>query len=297
MLHWPKETVSARNEIPEWSQPGSNLCLDFHGNPSAANLVVFSDGNHHMALMETLQLFHNNNPDVGEIFYVTTPPGPILQLLRKGGLQIGNFILEVKPNIFFSPPSLLDQLADEGYMQSHVPFMKNRGSVLLIKRGNPKNVRGIADVLRPDVTLFLPNPKREKVSFNGYLNTIRGLAAWDSIDLPFSVDEHPVTGICYGERIHHREAPEVIIAEKADVALVYYHLALRYTRIFPELFDIIPLGGTVEDPQPFPENIVSTTHVGLIDGGGEWGHVFLEFLTSESVGRIYAYHGLSCIMT
>lgn len=48
-------------------------------------------------------------------------------------------------------------------------------------------------------------------------------------------------------------------------------LALRYTRIFPETFDIIPLGGTKENPMPPPENLTARIHMGLIGDGGDWG--------------------------
>lgn len=297
MLNWPTEATCKDRDTIEWWHAGSNLCLDFHGNPAQAKLVIFSDGNHHMALEEILQLFYQMNPDVEDIFYVTTPPGPILQLLKSGSLQIGNFILAVKPHVFFSPPAVLDSLVDEGYMKEYVPFMKNRGSVLLIKKENPKNIVGINDLIRSDIKLFLPNPQRESVSFIGYCNTIRSLAARDNLDVSFLADERLRAGVCHGERIHHREAPQAIMDDHADVALVYYHLALRYTRIFPDLFEIIPLGGTAEDPQPLPGNGISESHVGIIHDGGPWGRRFFDFLSSGSVSRIYSEHGMFCVKT
>ena len=51
-LIWPAERPRATASGSEWSQARSNLCLDFHGDPASAQLVVFSDGNHHMALAE-----------------------------------------------------------------------------------------------------------------------------------------------------------------------------------------------------------------------------------------------------
>ena len=67
MLVWPEETVfPGRGDMPKWCHTGSNLCLDFHGDPLTAKLVVFSDGNHHMALMETLKNCPNSvNPSYG----------------------------------------------------------------------------------------------------------------------------------------------------------------------------------------------------------------------------------------
>lgn len=295
MLNWPGETACAAGKNSEWCHAGSNLCLDFHGNPARAKLVIFSDGNHHMALEETLQLFHRLNPELEDIFYVTTPPGPIVQLLRSGSLQIGNFTLAVKPHVFFSPPAVLDTLVEEGYMNKHVPFMKNRGSVLLVKHGNPKNISGIRDLARPGVRIFLPNPRKESVSFTGYRDTIMALAARDNIDISFPEEGPSESGVYFGERIHHREVPQAIADDQADAAPVYYHLALRYTRIFPGLFEIIPLGGTPQDPQPFPGNSISESHVGIIHDGGKWGMPFFDFLSSEAVRSIYADHGMFCV--
>jgi len=292
MLPWPEETLSSGRNIPEWHHPGSNFCLDFHGDPLKAGLVVFSDGNHHMALRETLALFHQTHPAVEQIFYATTPPGPVLLLLKHGSLRIGNFILSARPHVFISPPAVLDKLVREGYMLRHMPFMRNQGSVLLVKKGNPKKIAGIADLNREDIRLFLSNPKTETVSCQGYVSTLAGMAARENITLSFLTDEPPGTKVCYGEQIHHREAPQALIDGRADVAVVYYHLALRYIRIFPALFTMIPLGGTVEHPQPFPENVISRSHAGLIGDGGEWGALFLDFLASEAVSRIYAQHGL-----
>jgi len=45
-LDWPEEQAGADNHFFHWVQPGSNICLDFHGDPVQAQLVVFSDGNH-----------------------------------------------------------------------------------------------------------------------------------------------------------------------------------------------------------------------------------------------------------
>jgi len=80
-------------------------------------------------------------------------------------------------------------------------------------------------------------------------------------------------------------------------AIVYYHLALRYMRIFPEDFDLIPLGGAVNVPDPEPGNVVGFTHAGLIGDGGPWGRRCLDFLFSSPVADIYAQHGLAAMFS
>ena len=103
--------------------------------------------------------------------------------------------------------------------------------------------------------------------------------------------------VVFGERIHHREAPQAVADGSADVAPVFYHLALRYVRIFPDYFDIVPLGGSVEDPDPLEGNVTGITSMGLIGDGGSWGSRLLEYLASDEALKIYESHGLRSLVT
>jgi hypothetical protein len=290
-LDWPEEQVGGDNHFSRWFQPGSNCCLDFHGDPLNAQLVVFSDGNHHMALKDCLDLFSSQNKGLSGIFYATTPPGPLVNMLRTGGVHMGNLTIRVSPHLFISPPHVLDQLVAEGYMQTHTPFMRNRGSVLLVKKGNPKNISGVADLVEKNLRLFLSNPKTEKVSYRGYVDTLKEMAHRAGIEPSFFADAIE-TKIVYGQCIHHREAPQALADDRVDVAIVYYHLALRYVRIFPALFEMVPLGGTVLDPRPVSEICIGKTHAGIVGDGGSWGEKFFQFLFSQAASDIYAHHGL-----
>ena len=290
-LNWPDELATGQSqELPKYNQKAS-LRLDLHGDPVNARLCVFSDGNHHMALQETLHAFSQAHPDVGEIFYTTTPPRIAVDMLRGGGMEIGNFRLRIKPDLFISPPSVLDTVIKEGYMQDYSPFMSCRGLVMLVERDNPKNIVGINDLLRPDVRLFLSNPLTEKISNQIYTDSLLRLAKQKGITLSFL--KHPAgqpdpAKLVYGETIHHREAPQAVIDKRADVAMVFYHLALRYKRIFPEHFDFVWPIGSLGD-HTLDANSFSC---GLVGDGGIWGQALMEFLMSEAVTKIYEYHGL-----
>ena len=104
VLDWPSETVLDEDKIEQWYQPLSNRVLDFHGDPIKANLVVFSDGNHHMALLHSLKAFHREMPQVEDIFYATTPPYPITRLLKTGAIRLGNLTLSARPHAIYSIP-------------------------------------------------------------------------------------------------------------------------------------------------------------------------------------------------
>ncbi|TAM43628.1 MAG: ABC transporter substrate-binding protein [Gammaproteobacteria bacterium] len=285
-LGWPVEQACPADAEPHWAQLRSNISLDFHGDPRRARLVVFSDGNHHMALEECLQRFLATRPQVDDVFYATTPPAVLLRWLEAGCLHLGNLRLSLKPHLFISPPKILDRVVASGRASGHVPFMRSRGNVLLVHQGNPKKIRGVTDLARADVRLFLSNPETETASYEVYADTLRGLARRAGVEGDFLSKVRAV----YGERIHHREAPQALADERADAAMLYYHLALRYTRIFPGRFEIVPLDGAPETAAP--ENVLSRFHLALVDGGGEWGEAAREFLLGPEAAAIYARHGL-----
>jgi hypothetical protein len=291
ILPWPREWARDRSDRPVWFHAGSNLCLDFHGDP-AAPLAVFSDGNHHMALAETLSAFLEAVPETGDVFYATTPPGVLTQALSAGGFSLGNLFLGVRPHVFISPAPVLDSLLSAGHLGAYAPFMQSRGNVLLVRAGNPLGLRDARDLAHPEVRVFLSNPVTEKASHEVYAQTLARFAAAHGIRFDFL--EGPSTRVVYGERIHHREAPQAVHDDRADVAVLYYHLALRYTRIFPGEFEIVALeaGGWTE-PSARAEQVLTDYHAGVIGDGGKWGNRLLEFLRTETVTGIYRHHGLT----
>ncbi|BBO70948.1 hypothetical protein DSCA_48780 [Desulfosarcina alkanivorans] len=291
-LEWPVETVLPRQGGERWCEPASNRVMDFHGDPFRAQLVVFSDGNHHMALLPAMKAFYEANPAVADIFYATTPPGPIVAMLRSGALKIGNLVLSVAPHVFISPPRVMATLQADGWVRSHHLLARNQGSVLLVRKADPADVSGVRDLMRREVRLFISNPETETVSYRGYRRTLEALAADQGIAADAFARAVFGDTVVWGRRIHHREAPEALAAGRADVAIVYYHLALRYTRIFPDRFDFVPLGGTRTHPAPPPQNRTAAIHMGLVGQGGAWGERFLEFMRSPTVADIYTRHGM-----
>lgn len=291
-LNWPEEMAGSSSVFPRWFHAGSNLCLDFHGDPVKAQLVVFSDGNHHMALRECLDTFSKSHKELSHIFYATTPPGPIVNMLKKGGLQLGNLSINIQPDVFISPSNILDKLIEQNFMTAYTPFVQNRGNVLLVKKGNPKNIISPSDIMNEDVKLFISHPEHEKASYTAYFDTLNALLPNSDTDSDFLEEKLAQNRVLFGDCIHHREAPQAIASGAADVAPVFYHLALRYVRIFSEHFEIVPLGGSAEAPAPLKGNVVGVTSMGLIGDGGIWGKKFIEYLASQEALEIYESHGL-----
>ena len=299
-LIWPAERPRAAVRGSEWSQARSNLCLDFHGDPANAQLVVFSDGNHHMALAECVEAFVRRSPGLHEVFYTTTPPSVYLAWMRTGELTLGNLTLRVRPDVVIGPREVVERLHAEGETGAPVAFARSRGNAYLVRTGNPKEIRGVADLLRPDVIPFISNPDTETASYRVYRETMLAAARVRGLDV--GALRRRISGkggenarIVFGECIHHREAPQALADGEADVAMVYYHLALRYVRVFPRKFEIVcegwdPVGEG--DREPAEGMVVTEYVVAPAWRAGEWGDAFVKFMRSGEAVAIYEGHGV-----
>jgi len=290
VLEWPAEVAVplADDQVCLYS-PGSNLVLDLHGDPTVAKLVVFSDGNHHMALADTCAAFVAEVPEVGDVFYATTPPRIISQALKSGKISTGNISLGLTPHVFISPGDVLEGLLQTGLAGPHKAIMRSSGLAILIAKGNPKKIIGPGDLLNQDVRMAISNPDTETASFTVYEAALCAYARREGRS------ENAVSNYLKSElvtkstAIHHREIPDIISTGAADASLIYYHLALRYTRIFPDRFELIEIDSA---SLPDPERFITTYHIALVGSGGAYGARFVQFFGSDPVASIYRSHGL-----
>ena len=100
-----------------------------------------------------------------------------------------------------------------------------------------------------------------------------------------------------GKRIMHREQPWAVDSGAADAGVIFYHLALYFTRTFPDKFEIVPLAGTADKPEPAPGNKVAVLQAVRIKG--DWREKqtqatekLMEALTSPQTAEILEKHGM-----
>src|SRR5262250_35725 len=115
-----------------------------------ASLVIFTEGNHLMVLLSedvvgAFPAWARNQPgyadlDVENIVVVTLPQPVVVQMIRTGGLALGNLTLDVSrksgfyPDIVMAGPDPLRQLRKLGVIEPQVRFFsKNRGPALLVR--------------------------------------------------------------------------------------------------------------------------------------------------------------------
>lgn len=307
LLLWPADRG---NVTPNLNDPTSNVLDDLHGDISTCDFVFSSEGNYHPALHDIWPIFlakFKEDP-LKNAFYTTSPPVFTPQT-QNGVLQFGNLYTHCRPQLAAGSMKAIQKLIATGQtVGDPIPFYQDRGDVILVKRGNPKHIQSVWDLARPDVHYVSPNPTLEPGAFGNYLNTIYGIAANDPnppsgmtadqlIDAIFNNSRHVPDKWLAGARIHHRDVPWSIAYGKADAGLLLYHLALYTKQTFPDQFDIIPLGGTVDNPQPLPGSTTGVRY--MIRVKGDWNErqqeateTFIRTLLSDQFTQILEAHGL-----
>jgi len=221
------------------------------------SLVIFTEGNHLMALLSddivgAFPSWAKSQPqyadlDLDNIVVVTVPQPVVVQMIRTGGIALGNLTLDVSrrsgfyPDIVMGGPDPLRQLRKAGVIEPQARFFsKNRGLALLVRKGNPLGIRGLADVIRTGARIALPDAIEEAGSRARYRTAVDELIGTPAADAFFAAEVAHFPGRI---GIVHRDFPEMIARGYADVALTQYHLISYWTRIFPNHFELIPVPG------------------------------------------------------
>ena len=308
ILDWPAD---GGNQEPSLSEPTANLINDLHGEINQCDMILTTAGNYHMALKELWDLYLTKFLAGGSLlnwFYTTSPP-VAKQQIENGLVRFGNVTLRCRPQIAVGPKGLINSLVDAGFTTGDaVPISTTRGNVLLVKKGNPKKIFTIWDLGRNDIRVVTPNPLTEPGSFTLYANSVYGIARNDRTPPPgmsaeglfnaiFNGSGSDVEKWLAGKRIHHREIPWSVVYGKADAAVIFYHLALHAVTTFPDLFEIVPLGGTPTAPKPMPGNLTETLFAIIIKSN--WSEKQLNaaerlmvLFQSDEFNSILKRHGL-----
>jgi hypothetical protein len=221
-----------------------------------ASLVIFTEGNHLMVLLSedivgAFPSWAKLQPqyadlEVENVVVVTLPQPVVVQMIRSGGIGLGNLTLEVSrksgfyPDIVMGGPDPLQQLRKLGVLEPQARFFsKNRGLALLVRKGNPFGIRGLTDVARSGARLAQPDAV-EAGSRARYRAAVDELIGKSAADAFFAAE---VKGFPGRIGVTHRDVPEMIARGYADVGLTQYHLISYWTRIFPDHFELLPVAG------------------------------------------------------
>jgi len=221
------------------------------------SLVIFTEGNHLMVLSSddivgAFPAWAKSQPqyadlDLTNVILVTLPQPVLVQMIRTGGVALGNLTLDVSrssgfyPDILMGYPEPLRQLRRLGVIEPQARFFcKNRGVALLVRKGNPQGIHGLADVVRTDMRIALPDSGDVRAKCLAATAELLGKAAADALvaaesDFPGRLG------------IMHRDLPEMVARGYADVAFTWRHLVSYWARTFPNHFEFV----AVPSAEPF----------------------------------------------
>jgi hypothetical protein len=185
--------------------------------------------------------------DLDNIVVVTVPQPIVVQMIRTGGIVLGNLMLDVSrksgfyPDIVMAGPDPLRQVRKLGAIEPQARFFsRNRGFALLVHKGNPLGIHGLVDVARTGRRIALPEAVSEPEARARYRAAVDDLIGKPAADDLFAAEAPNFPGRI---GIVHRDLPEMVARGYADVALTQYHLISYWTRIFPNHFALVPISG------------------------------------------------------
>jgi hypothetical protein len=307
ILEWVLDTGPL---VPSLHNPTSNTLFDLHGKVDNCDLVLSTEGNYHMALHDVWPVFlakFKNDP-LHNAFYTTSPP-VVEQQIKTNSLQFDNLVVGCRPSVAVASKKYIDKLVAAGLVDGAPrPLYQDRGVVILVKKGNPKKIHTVWDLGNDGVRIITPNRVLESGAYKGYQDSIYNIAKQDAhppkgwtAEKLINVIYNGESGDAYkwleGRRIHHRDEPWSVAYGKADAAVILYHLGLYTKQVFPDKFDIVPLGGSEFDPQPLPGTKIGTRFVVALKG--DWSpkqlaarEALIETLMSPDFTAALAEHGL-----
>ena len=155
--HGANDDVAVRGL--EFTEPDADNLADFHGDPVDPLLALYVGGNYFFAMAPLVQTFEKLHPQYkGRIYWETLPPGLLMQQLKAGGvITVGNMTWSVKPDVYLAGLNKVQEYVDEGTLMAPAVSYATNTLTIMVAKGNPAGITGLADLGKPGVEQFLLN--------------------------------------------------------------------------------------------------------------------------------------------
>ena len=263
--------------------PEVDVLADFHGDITAPKLVIFFGGNYYFATRDLVAAFEASHPDyTGRIYWETIPPGRLIEQIEKGGrITAGNMTWTAKADVFFGGLKKVKAEIDKGTLVAPaVPYVTNTLTIMVAK-GNPRHITGLADLAKPEIRLAMPNPAYEGIGRQ--IKLALGKAGGEA--LVKQVYETKVAdGSTYLTLIHHRQTPLSIMQGCTDAGVTWQSEAVFQEKVgnpieqvgIPDKFNVTAIYAAAE--------VKGASHP---QGAKAW----LEFIRSPEALKIFERYG------
>ncbi len=250
-----------------------------------AGLVLWLAGNQFFAMDDVVGAFQKKHPATS-VGLITLPPGLILQAIKAGGWIFDGKEYPGQPDIYASVNlGHLKQLKASGTMDKYMVYMHNELQIM-VGKGNPKKIAGIADLARSDVRTSMPNPINEGIMQFYIRKVLERHGIWQAISAGKECVSCQTTANNWFTAVHHRETPERILANQSDAGVVWKTEVLEAVR-----------GGANVEAVALPDQDSLRSEVSYVIGSlkgsknGEAAEAYLSFLRSPDCQNAYAKYG------
>ncbi len=209
----------------EFTEPDADDLADFHGDPQHPKLALYVGGNYFFAMAPLVKAFEDRYPEYrGHIYWETIPPGLLARQLAEGGtVTVGNLTWTVKADVYLAGRQAVEKQIALGTLKGPVvPYVTNTLAIM-VPKGNPAHIEGLADIGRDDVRVAMPNPGFEGIArqIKASLASAGGQALVDKV-----YGDKVGDGTTLLTHIHHRQTPLWIMQGKVQGGVTWQSEAM-----------------------------------------------------------------------
>ncbi|MGA2548543.1 MAG: substrate-binding domain-containing protein [Burkholderiaceae bacterium] len=281
---YPSIPPNKDDDLTYFSAHGGQI----HGVPALrlmahkADLIIWCAGNQYVAIPDLIQAYQSAFPG-NNVGVVTMPPELELAAIRAGGWHYQGKDFPGVPDVYGTVS--VDALRRAQRIRQYVAYAHNELE-LMVKRGNPKHVTSLEDLVRKDLRVVLPNPLDEGIMKVYAKPILVRLGVWEALSGGVDCRACLRQGHVYFASVHHRDAPLRLSSDMADVALVWR------TEVDEAIRVGAPLEGVHLPPEQSAKNEV-TYFAGALGPGPrvDAARDFLELLIGVQGQAAYIEHG------
>lgn len=257
------------------------------GDSYKADLVMYLAGNQFMVMDDLIKDFQKRHPDIRSVYVETIPPGQILkgQILNQG--EINKQKTARNPDLYASVNlDHLRTLAGKGLMKEYMIYTHNKLEIM-VGKGNPKGIKGVADLARDDVVISLPNPITEGIAKFYVMPMLKQNDLYEKLTADRSCKHcWAIPKKTWFTARHHRETPYRIAHGTADAGILWA-TEVVYAQSLGS-----PVEGVALPPKDSMADQVGYAIGGLTNGRNQTNAKrFLEYLATDAAQAIYEKHG------
>ncbi|WP_093196837.1 molybdate ABC transporter substrate-binding protein [Siphonobacter aquaeclarae] len=275
---------------PPWNKPmndGLNFTIkgidnvpDLYGDITDPQLVVFFAGNQFMVIDELLAAFRKAYPQYTRVFAETLPPGILAKQIESGSITIGNMRISHQPDVYTAGKSRIAAFSDR--FSRTETYARNK-LALMVPKGNPGNIRGLADLGRKGLRVAMPNPEWEGIGKR--IEEAYVKAGGEALKQKI-MSEKVADGTTFLTQIHHRQTPMRILYGESEAGPVWYSEAF-YQQMIDHPIELVEITDK--------ENIEAVYIAGQLKNAPhpEAARDFMNFLTGAEAKKLYRKYGFT----